>query len=163
MDTEVLMLIPPLSFANDHNVSDLVQFKSALRDAVASLRVACDDPHPYLCTRGWGKCLERHVFRAVRSSAPQASTLKSMIADAFAQGGRLQDEGRHGPNVLQHVIRSLCRGLGRATPAAVMPPGTPFRCYLSEMRLLVGNVRCVGDVAPEDGTFQIAIKTGRDD
>lgn len=31
------------------------------------------------------------------------------------------------------------------------------------MRLLVGNVRCVGHVAPEDGTIQVAIKTGVDD
>ena len=35
--------------------------------------------------------------------------------------------------------------------------------YLSELRLLVGNVRCIGHVAPEDGTMQIAIKTGVDD
>ena len=88
-----------------------------------------------------------------------------MIADAFAQGSRLQDEGRRGPDVLQHIIRSLCRGLSRATPAAVMqalqnlvvPVGTPFSVYLSELRLLVGNVRCIGHVAPEDGTMQIAI------
>ena len=94
-----------------------------------------------------------------------------MIADAFVQGSRLEDEGRRGPDVLQHIIRSLCRGLSRATPAAVMqalenlvvPVGTPFSVYLSELRLLVGNVRCIGHVAPEDGTMQIAIKTGVDD
>ena len=93
-----------------------------------------------------------------------------MIADSFAQGRRLQDEGRRGPDVLQHIIRYLCRGLSRATPAAVMqalqnlvvPVGTPFSVYLSELRLLVGNVRCIGHVAPEDGTMQIAIKTGVD-
>ena len=63
-----------------------------------------------------------------------------MIADAFVQGSRLEDEGRRGPDVLQHIIRSLCRGLSRATPAAVMqalqnlvvPAGTPFSVYLSE-------------------------------
>ena len=75
--------------------------------------------------------------------------------------------------MLQHIIRSLCRGLSRATPAAVMqalqklvvPVGAPFSVYLSELRLLVGNVRCIGHVAPEfsDGTMQIAIKTGVDD
>ena len=94
-----------------------------------------------------------------------------MVGEVFAQGGRLQEAGQHGPTILQHIIRSLCRGLSRATPAAVMqalqnlvvPMGTPFRTYLSEMRLLVGNVRCVGHVAPEDGTLQIAIKTGMDD
>ena len=45
----------------------------------------------------------------------------------------------------------------------VVPAGTPFSTYLSELRLLLGNVRCAGTVAPEDGTLQIAIKTGVDD
>ena len=124
---------------------ELVQFTSALRDAVSSLRVACDDLHPYLWTKGWEKWLERHVLRAVRLASPQASSIKSMIAGAFAQGGRLQEEGRHGPDILQHTIRSLCRSLSRATPAAVMralqnvvvPVGTPFSAYLSELCLSV--------------------------
>ena len=72
-----------------------------------------------------------------------------MVAYSFAQGSRLQAEGRRGPNELQHIIRSLCGGLGRATPTAIMqalqklvvPVGTPFSVYLSELRLLVGNVR----------------------
>ena len=84
MDTNVLMPIPQLPFATDHNVSELVQFTSALRDAVSSLRIACDDPHPYVWTRGWEKCLERHVLRAVRPTSLQAPSVKSMIADAFA-------------------------------------------------------------------------------
>ena len=45
----------------------------------------------------------------------------------------------------------------------VVPVGTPFSSYLSETNLLVGNVRCIGHVAPEDGTMQIVIKTGVDD
>ena len=137
IDTQVLMPIPQLPFANDYNLSDLVQFAS-LRGAVASLRVACDDLHPYLWTRGWEKRLEWHVLSAVRSTAPQVSTLKSIMTEAIAQGGHLQDEGRRGPDVLQHVIRFLCRGLSRATPAAVMqvlqnmvvPPGTPFSGFI---------------------------------
>ena len=120
MDTSVLMPIPPLQFATDHNVSELVQFTSASRDAVSALRIACDDPHPYLWTRGWEKCLERHILRAVRPTSPEAPSIKSMIADAFAQGSRLQAKGRRGPDVLQHIFRSLCRGLSRATPTAVM-------------------------------------------
>ena len=59
LDTGVLMPIPPIPFATDHNVSDLVQFTSASRDAVSSLRVACDDTHPYLWTVGWEKCTPR--------------------------------------------------------------------------------------------------------
>ena len=72
---------------------------------------------------------------------------------------------------MQYIIRSSCRGLSKATPAAVMqalrnlvmPVGTPFSVYVTELRLLLANVRSVGHVAPEDGTLQIAIKTGVDD
>ena len=171
MDTRVLMPIPPIPFSSTNNVSDLVQFTSVLRDAVSSLRLARDDFHPLSWTKGWEKCIERHVLRAVRPTAPQASALKGMVSDAFAQGGRLQDPGRSGPDVLQQVIRIICRHLSTATPAAVMqalqnlviPAGTPFSAYLSELRLLLGNVRCVGSVAPEDGTLQIAMKTVVDD
>ena len=128
----------------------------------------CDDPHPCLWTSSWENCLGRHVLRAVSPTSPQAPSIKSMIADAFAQGTRLQAEGRIGPDVLQHIIRSLCRGLGRGTPAAVMqalqnsvvPVRTPFSVYVSELRLKVRNVRCIDHVAPEDGTMQIAIKVG---
>ena len=94
-----------------------------------------------------------------------------MIADAFAQGRRLEAEGRRGPDVLQHIVRSLCCGLSRATPAAVMqalqslavPVRTPFSEYVSELRCLVGNVRCIGQVALEDGTTQIVLITGVND
>ena len=74
LDT-VLMPVPHLPFASDHNVSELVQFTSALRDAASSLRVVCDDSHPHLWTKGWEKCLERHVLRAVRSASPQAPAI----------------------------------------------------------------------------------------
>ena len=91
-----------------------------------------------------------------------------MIADAFAQRSRVQAEGRRGPDVLRHIMLSLCRGLSRSTPVAVMqatqnlvvPVGTPFNVYLSELRLLVASFRCIGHVAPDDGSMQIAIKTG---
>ena len=69
-----------------HAASDSEMF-IALRDAVSSLRIACDDPHPY----GRGareKCLERHVLLAVRLISPQAPSIRSRIADAFAQGSR---------------------------------------------------------------------------
>ena len=148
-------------FSCTNNVSDLVQFTLALRDAVSSLRLVCDDFHPLSWTKGWEKCIERHVLRAVRPTAPQISALKGMVSNAFSQGGRLQDSGRSGPDVLHHVIPILCRHLSTATPAAVMqalqrlvvPAATPFSTYLSELRLLLGNVRCVGSVASEDGTL----------
>lgn len=162
------MPTPPIPFSSTNNVSDLVQFTSALRDAESSLRLACDDSHPLSWTKGWDKNMQRHVPRAVRATAPQVSPLKSMVSDAFAQGGRLQDCGRTGPHVLQHIVRTLCRPLSTATPARVMqalqnlvvPAKTPFGTYLSEMRLLLQNVCCVRSVAAVDGTMQIAIKTG---
>ena len=107
MDTSVLMPIPQLPFSTDHSVSELVQFISALRDAVSSQRITVDGPHPYLWTRGWEKCLERHVLRAVRPTspqAPQAPSIKSMIAHPFAKRSRLQAEGRGGPDVLQYAL-----------------------------------------------------------
>lgn len=45
----------------------------------------------------------------------------------------------------------------------VVPVGTPFSGYLSELRMMVANVRCVGHVSPDDGTMQSAIKTGVED
>ena len=108
MDTRGLMPIPPIPFSFTNNVSDLVQFTSALLDAVSSLHLACDDFHPLSWTKGWEKCIECHVLRAVRPTAPQVTALKSMVSDAFAKGGRLQDSGRSRPGVLQHVIRTLC-------------------------------------------------------
>ena len=45
----------------------------------------------------------------------------------------------------------------------LFPQGTPFSVFLGELRLLVSNVRCVGQVAPEDGNMQLAIKTSIDD
>ena len=55
MDTRVLMPIPPIPFSYTKNVFDLVQFTLALRDAVSSLRLACDDFHPRSWTKGWEK------------------------------------------------------------------------------------------------------------
>ncbi|CAN0539019.1 unnamed protein product, partial [Laminaria digitata] len=83
----------------------------------------------------------------------------------------MQNEGQNGPQVLQYIIRTLCRSLSKTTPAAVMqalqnlvvPAGTPFCEYVTELKLLLANARSVGHVAPEDGTLQIAIKTGVDD
>ena len=48
-------------------------------------------------------------------------------------------------------------------PKLVVPYETPFLVYQGELRLLVSNVRCSGQVAPDDGTMQLAIKTRIDD
>ncbi|CAN0155318.1 unnamed protein product, partial [Laminaria digitata] len=45
----------------------------------------------------------------------------------------------------------------------VVPQGTTFSKYQGELRLLVSNVRCTGQVALDDGTMQLAIKTSIDD
>ena len=135
------------------------------------MRVACEDTHPTIWVRGWEPCLKRHVSLAVRNTDPQASKMKGMIADSFAQGGRMLDAQQPGPVVLEHVIRALCRGLSNVTPAHIMQAlqnltvevGTPFSNFWGQMRLLVSHVRCVGQVAPDEGAIQIAVKTCIDD
>ena len=167
LDTSVLIAVPNIPFSSDHNVSDLVHFTSALRNAVESVRVACDDTHSIAWTRGWEKVLERHILRSVRTASPQAPQMKTLVVNAFAQGGKLLDDGAGGPDAFDLILRILCRGLSRASPAAVMQtlqfsvvaPSTPFSTYLGELRLLLSKVRCTGPVAPEDGTLQVAIKT----
>lgn len=139
---------------------DLVHFTSALRIAVEGVRVACDDTLPEW-TRGWEKVLERHVLRSVRASSAQAPAVKALVADAFAQGGELMDAGQSGQAAFDNILRALCRGLSRASPAAVMQSlqnlavtqGTSFSKYQGELRLLVSNVRCTGQVAPDNGTM----------
>lgn len=59
--------------------------------------------------------------------------MKTLVADAFAQGGKLLDEGKRGPEAFDLILRILCRGL-KASPAAILQtlqnqvvaPGTPF-------------------------------------
>ena len=170
-DTSVLMPLPLLPLDPRNTISELVHFKTALRTAVASMRVACDDHDPSQWTRGWETSLDRHVLRSVRHSSDQAPLMKSMVAAAFAQGGRMLTAGQRGPDVLDHIVRSLCRGSSPANPIAVMqtlqtfvvPAGTSFSAFLSELGMLVANVRSVGPLEPEDGTVQVAIKTALDD
>lgn len=45
----------------------------------------------------------------------------------------------------------------------MVPVGAPSSGYLSELRLVVANVRCVGHVSPDDGTMQSATKCDADD
>lgn len=62
------------------------------------------------------------------------------------------DEGHSGPDVFQSIIRTSSWSLSRATPAAVMqalqnlvvPVGAPFSGYLSELRILVADVKVCG-------------------
>ena len=69
------------------------------------------------------------------------------------------------------ILRVLCRRLSKASPAAVMqtlqnfvvPAGTLFSALMGDLRLLVPNVRCVGQVAPDDGAMQLTTKTNIDD
>lgn len=65
----------------------------------ASLRIACDDHHPFEWIRGWEQCLHQHVLRAVRISAPQGPKLKALISGAFGAGAHQLNEGRSGPDV----------------------------------------------------------------
>ena len=106
-----------------------------------------------------GEMSHAACVHAVRSASSQAPSIKSMIVEAFSQRGHFQNKGLHGPDTLQHIFRCLCRGLNRAKPAAVMqalqnlvvPVGTPFSSYLSEIRLPVGNVGCIVMFLPRMG------------
>lgn len=71
--------------------------------------------------------------------------------------------GRAGPRSCNKSRENLCRGVGSATPAVEIQPlprmvvsqGTPFSVYVSEVCLLVANMRCVGQVVPEDVRYEL--------
>lgn len=121
-------------------------------------------------TRGWEKVLEHHVLKSVRLSCPWAPAVKSLIANACTQDGELLEGGRSGQDAFDTIFGALCQGLCKASSAAVMqtlqnllvPQGTMFSVYLSELGLLASNVRCVGQVAPEGDTMQPSIKNSVD-
>ena len=118
-----------------------------------------------------GKGVRAPRTEAVRVSFARMPAVKTTVANTVAQGSKLLEDGCCGLDAIDHILRSLCRGLRKANPAAVMqtlqnlvvPQGTPFPVLLGELRLLVSCVRCVGQVAPEDDTMQLAIKTSIDD
>ena len=56
----------------------------------------------------------------VRTASPQAPQMKTLVAVAFAQGGKLLDDGAGGSEALDLILRILRRGLSRALLAAVM-------------------------------------------
>lgn len=77
------------------------------------------------------------------------------------------------PAALDHIMRTRCRPLRRTTPAPViqtlqnivMPARIQFADYLSELRLVVTNVKCVGrgHTGVEDGVLRLrTIKNGVD-
>lgn len=80
------------------------------------------------------------------------------------------DTGQGGPEILQ-LAKNLCRGLSGAMPVALMQSrqdlvvssGTVSSLYVSEARLVDAKICCERKIAPDDGTMQIAIKTGADD
>ena len=114
---------------------------------------------------------QRYILRAVRTASPQAPQIKTLGADAFGQQGKLLHDGDGGPEAFDLFLRVLYRGLSRASPAVVMEilqniivaPSTHFSAYAGELRLLLRTVRCIGPVAPEDGIFELVIKTSIND
>ena len=144
-DTNVLIALHGILFSSDHNVPELVHFTSALQNVVESLRVSCDDTESVAWTRGSEKVLERHVLRSMSASCAQAAPMKTLVTYAFAQGGKLLDAGQNSQEVFDHILRALCRGSSRASPATVMqalqnlvvPHGTPF-----SVRATTVSVQC---------------------
>ena len=129
-------------------------------------RVECDDTDPVVRIGVWEKVLESHVLKTACVFCPQAPAVQTRVADAFTQGGKLLADGRNGQDAFGHTLWALCRGFGKMSPAAVMQTlldlvarqGTPFSVFLGELRLLVSNVRCVEQVAPEGSSMHLAIK-----
>ena len=46
--------------------------------------------------------------------------MKTLVTDAFTQGGKVLDAGQNGQEVFDHILRALCRGLSRGSQATVM-------------------------------------------
>lgn len=57
----------------------------------------------------------------------------------------------------------LLRLLGKPYIVLVVPQGTRFSAYVAELRLLLANVQCVGQVAHKDSIMPIAVKAGVDE
>lgn len=57
----LLVPIPALPFCAQRDVSELVHFTRAIREAIGSVGEVCGDLHPVQWTRGWSRCLERNV------------------------------------------------------------------------------------------------------
>lgn len=146
LDMSILAAFRNVPFRPDHDVS--IHFTLALRNAVEIVRLTCDDTHTVGWTRGWKKVLGHQVLRSVRSSFPHAPAMKTLVADAFAQGGNLLDAGQSGKGAFNHTLCALRRGFVRVSSAAVMqtPQNLVVGCagkisqeFLSELRLLASN------------------------
>ena len=46
--------------------------------------------------------------------------MKTLVTDGFAQGDKLLDAGQNGQEAFDNILRALCRGLSRVSPATVM-------------------------------------------
>lgn len=118
----VLIPIPRLPLSSVHDVSELGQYTSALRDAVGSIRFACDDTHRHVRTQPWEKVLESYVQCVVSS---QGARTKTKVVGMFSQGsGILNDKKAKGnfaasSAALDHIAWILFRMRTRTTPAAV--------------------------------------------
>ena len=64
--------------------------------------------------------MERHVLKSVRVSSPQAPAVKTLVATAFAQDSNLMEDGCCGQDAFDHILRELCKGSNKASPAAVI-------------------------------------------
>lgn len=89
------MLLPLQSLDARKSISELVHFQIALRSAVDSMQVTCDDNHPIdsQWTQGSETSLDCGVLRSARYSSDQAPPIKPMIAAAFTQGRRMLASG----------------------------------------------------------------------
>ena len=67
------------------------------------------------------------MLKPVRVSSSQAAAAaakkkkeKTLGGETLTQGGKLMEDGGSGQDAFDHILRGLCRGLSKASPAAVM-------------------------------------------
>lgn len=94
--------------------------------------------------------LGRRVLRSVRLFSPQAPAMKTLVADAFAEGSNLLDAGQSGKDAFNHILCALRRDSIRASPASAMqiPSNTAVAQgkFLVPRRIMAVDIEwwCVG-------------------
>lgn len=149
------MPLPRLPFRLEHNVHEVAQFRSALRDIVVNVRVASDDSHPHVRTRG----LEKRVKTSCSTRGFPAGG-----ADDNALSRRVFPKAVACSRTRRPRITSR-RRLPCWTTSCGPPAGATLPCYAGSgttkapisghprppahsltiiLRVLVASVKCVG-------------------
>ena len=164
----------PFDIADGNSQMNLVNFTASLKEAVAQIRDLGEDfSKGDFWIPGWHKPLMRHVLNSVSHHYPaQVTRTKQMVRDAFARAEDEKRSGQPGKQVLEVILRALCLGLSpTTTPHQALQQlqtfevheKTSFAEFLSELRIVVMNVKDVARVPPDHSTMQVAVKASIDD